>query len=51
VPAPLQRSGMAGASFKPLLEDTPPSEVHAVWKAGADLPARQQFLQRVLPQR
>ena len=51
VPAPLQRSGMAGAAFRPLLEDTPPSEVHAAWKAGAELPARRQFLQRVLPQR
>jgi len=51
VPAPLQRSGMAGAVFKPLLEDTPPSEVFAAWKAGAELPARRQFLQRIWPQR
>jgi DNA-binding transcriptional LysR family regulator len=49
VPAPLQQSGMAGAVFRPLLEDTPPSEVHCVWKDGADHPARQQFLQQVLP--
>ena len=48
VPAPLQRSGMAGAVFRPLLEDTPPSEVHCVWKKGSDHPARQQFLRQVL---
>lgn len=48
VPAPLQRSGISGAVFKPLLQDVPPSPVHAVWKAGSELPARSQFLQRVL---
>ena len=47
VPAPLQRSGIAGAVFKPLLEDVPPSPVHAVWNAGHAMPAREQFLQRV----
>lgn len=48
VPAPLQRSGLSGAVFKPLLEDVPPSPVFAAWKAGAELPARRDFLQRVL---
>jgi DNA-binding transcriptional LysR family regulator len=48
VPAPLQRSGMAGAAFRPLLEETPPSELHCAWKAGTDLPARRHFLEVVL---
>ena len=51
VPAPLQRSGMAGTVFRPLLEQTMPSEVLAVWKAGSELPARRQFLERILPAR
>lgn len=48
VPAPLQRSGIGGAAFKPLVEDVPPSPVHAVWRGGAELPARDRFVQRVL---
>jgi len=48
VPAPLQRSGMTGAAFRPLLEETPPSELHCAWKAGTDLPARRHFLELVL---
>ncbi len=51
VPAPLQRSGMAGTAFRPLLDETMPSEVLAVWKAGSELPARRQFLDRILPAR
>lgn len=47
-PESLRRSGIAGAVFKPLAEPVPPSPVHAVWKAGSELPARSQFLQRVL---
>jgi DNA-binding transcriptional LysR family regulator len=48
VPAPLQRSGMAGVVFRPLLEATMPSEVLAVWKVGSELPARRRFLERIL---
>ena len=48
VPAPLQRSGIGAAVFKPLREDMPPSPVFAVWKALGELPARRDFLQRVL---
>jgi DNA-binding transcriptional LysR family regulator len=51
VPAPLQRSGISGALFKPLLQDVPPSPVFAAWKAGSELPVRAQFLQRVLAAR
>lgn len=47
VPAPLQRAGMAGVAFRPFAQPTPPSELHAVWPAGAPLPAREQFLQAV----
>jgi len=49
VPAPLQRSGMAGAVFVPLQEHTPPSEVYCAWKENTDHPARQHFLSQVLP--
>jgi DNA-binding transcriptional LysR family regulator len=47
VPAPLERSGMAGAVFRPLVEPTLPSEVHCAWKAGTDHPARSEFLKLV----
>ncbi len=48
VPAPLERAGMAGVVFRPLLQDTPPSEVYCAWKQGNDHPARQRFLQQML---
>lgn len=48
VPEPLQRSGIAGAVFKPLAEHVPPSPVHLVWRGGSEQPARDQFVQRVL---
>lgn len=48
VPAPLERAGMAGVVFRPLRQDTPPSEVHCAWKAGNDHPARQRYLEQVL---
>jgi DNA-binding transcriptional LysR family regulator len=51
VPAPLERSGMAGAVFRPLVESTMPSEVYCAWKAASDHPAREQFLRLVLPSR
>jgi DNA-binding transcriptional LysR family regulator len=47
VPAPLGRSGMAGAVFRPLVEPTLASEVHCAWKAGTDHPARSEFLKLV----
>ncbi len=49
VPAPLERSGMAGAAFRPLAEATPPSEVYCVWKEQPDHPPRRQFLETVFP--
>lgn len=51
VPAPLERSGMAGAAFRPFVETTPPSEVYCAWQAAPDLPARSQFVDMVLPKR
>ena len=51
VPAPLQRSGMAGAVFRPFVEAMMPSEVFCAWKAATDHPARSQFLDMVLPKR
>ena len=51
VPAPLQRSGIGGAVFRPLLDEVPPSPVHAVWRTGVDLPARDQFVRKVLAAR
>jgi DNA-binding transcriptional LysR family regulator len=47
VPAPLQRSGMAGAVFRPLADDVRPSPVYAVWKMQPELPARSLFVQTV----
>ncbi|MBL8350332.1 MAG: LysR family transcriptional regulator [Burkholderiaceae bacterium] len=49
VPAPLQRSGMAGAVFRPLAEAVMPSEVFCAWNATQDQPSRRQFLDLVLP--
>jgi DNA-binding transcriptional LysR family regulator len=49
VPAPLERSGMAGAVFRPFVEATMPSELYCAWKAGSDHPARDRFLDVVLP--
>ena len=51
VPAPLERSGMAGAVFRPFVETTMPSEVYCTWKASHDHPARTHFLDLVLPNR
>jgi len=48
VPAPFERSGMAGVVFRPLVETVMPSEVHCAWKARNDHPARGQFLDEVL---
>ncbi len=48
VPAPLQRSGMAGAVFRPLADATPPSPVYCAWKTALDQPARSHFLAVVL---
>ena len=47
VPAPLQRSGMAGAVFRQLADATLPSPVYCAWKAGVDQPARSRFLAAV----
>lgn len=47
VPAPLQRSGMAGAVFRPLADAALPSPVYCTWKAALDQPARSRFLQTV----
>ena len=48
VPAPLQRSRMAGAVFRPLADATLPSPVYCAWKAALDQPARSRFLAMVL---
>ncbi|WP_084085164.1 LysR substrate-binding domain-containing protein [Cupriavidus sp. USMAA2-4] len=47
VPAALQRSGMAGAAFRPLAESTVPSEVYCAWKLTPDHPARERFVEMV----
>ena len=44
VPAPLERSGLAGVAFRPLLEETAPSEVYAAWKALPEHAPRSQFI-------
>jgi len=51
VPAPLKRSGMAGAVFRPFSDTAMPSEVYCAWRASTDHPARRQFLDIVLPKR
>ncbi len=51
VPAPLERSGMAGAVFRPIVEATIASEVHCVWNAARDHPARAAFLDIAVPGR
>ena len=48
VPAPLQRSGMAGAVFRPLADATLPSPVYCAWKTALDQPACSRFLAMVL---
>ncbi|HMO47600.1 MAG TPA: LysR family transcriptional regulator [Rubrivivax sp.] len=45
VPAPLQRSGMAGAVFRPLADAALPSPVYCAWKSAVDQPARDRFVQ------
>lgn len=47
VPAALAHSGMAGAAFRPLTDADVPSEVHCVWLAATDLPARDHFVEVV----
>ena len=49
VPAALERAGVAGAVFRPFVETTLQSEVHCAWKATHDHPARDRFLETVLP--
>jgi DNA-binding transcriptional LysR family regulator len=49
VPAPLERSGMAGAAFRAFAEETMPSEVYCAWKSAADHPARDRFVEMVVP--
>lgn len=44
VPAALQRSGLAGAVFRPLKASTVPSEVYCAWKGAPDHPARDRFI-------
>lgn len=51
VPAPLERSGMAGAAFRPFTEAMMPSEVYCAWQAAADLPAREGFVEIVVERR
>lgn len=51
VPAALERAGMAGVAFRPFTEATLPSQVHGVWKAAIDHPARSRFLDCVLSAR
>jgi DNA-binding transcriptional LysR family regulator len=48
VPAPLQRSGLAGVRFRPLADSTATSELHCVWTPAAETPALRAFLQVVL---
>ena len=47
VPAPLQRSGMAGARFVRLTGVSAVSELHCVWHPDDDRPALQAWLRRV----
>ena len=47
VPAPLQRSGVKGAVFKPLADATVPSSVFCAWNAERDQPARDRFLRHL----
>ncbi len=51
VPAPLERSGMAGAVFRPFAEAAMLSEVYCAWRGDEDHPAREQFLAMVVPGR
>jgi DNA-binding transcriptional LysR family regulator len=48
VPASLRRSGMAGASFRPLADTQASSELRCAWLADADAPALRAFLDTVL---
>ena len=47
VPASLEKSGMRGAVFRPIAGATLPSEVHCVWKASREDPARSRLLEVV----
>jgi DNA-binding transcriptional LysR family regulator len=44
VPAPLQRSGISGAAFRPLAPPVVKSHAYCVWNPGLDQPARELFL-------
>lgn len=48
VPAPLQRSGMAGVAFRPLTGATNASVVRCVWAPMMESPAQQAFLREAL---
>jgi DNA-binding transcriptional LysR family regulator len=48
VPAPMSRSALAGAVFKPLAAAAPPTEVYCAWRRDEDQPARAQFVRLVL---
>ena len=48
VPAPLQRSGLAGAAFRPLADCDATSQLRCVWSPERDLPALQAFRRTVL---
>ncbi|CAM3275414.1 LysR substrate-binding domain-containing protein [Cupriavidus taiwanensis] len=47
VPAALERSGMAGAAFRPLADAAVRSEVYCAWKTAPDHPARDHFVAMV----
>ena len=44
VPAPMERSGIRGAAFRPLGDLATFSKVYCAWNAEQDLPARDRFL-------
>lgn len=51
VPASLEHSGVTGAVFRPFKEATISSEIYCVWNGAIDHPARNHFLDLVLPNR
>lgn len=47
VPAPMERSGIRGAVFRPLAGPAVPSNVYCAWRSEGDHPARDRFLKLV----
>lgn len=49
LPAALQRSGMAGVTFRPIVDSNAVTAFSCIWPAGADHPAREMFLRHIAP--